>query len=1187
MAQTGCISDPDLRAFLLGELPDPLADAIARHLELCPDCETRASRCDDFADTAIQALRRAAPERPETPVRTNDPATVAPAPCLEENLPLQLGRYRLEGEIARGGMGLVLRAHDTAFQRTLAVKLLLDAHQERPDLKQRFLEEAQVLGQLQHPGIPPVHDKGELPDGRPFFAMKLIEGCTLADLLQERPTPAHELPRFLAVFGQLCQAVAYAHSRGILHRDLKPGNVMVGAFGEVQVMDWGLAKVLASGGCQPPDTGGYRGVDTPRSPERPQEQTQEGAVLGTLAYMAPEQARGEVAQVDERADVFGLGAVLCVILTGAPPYVASGKPDLYQQAAQGALADAYARLDRCGADGELVTLAKRCLAPDAPERPRHAGEVAEAVAAYQAKVQERLRQAELARAEAQIKVREERKRRRLTLALAAAVLLLVGIAGAAGWWYQHRQTEEALRREQAAGEVLAALGKAAQLRLHALTLLDNPESWGTTLAAADSAVARAETLLQQQPQLAETALQQEIRQNRTALEADQKDHRLVTDFERALFKLYDFDPNYTQTEVYQDVERALEQWGLPVGKLPVTRATALLQERPRGIQDRLAAILHFCLASARDAQKKQKSWLQEVLTAADPDPWRQQVRQALVREDPLALEKLLGEADVARQPPAFLVEVARSRLVKDKPGKIALLRRAQEVHPEGFWLNWELSQALRQSLFPSATAYVKAEDMPRVHEVIRFRTAALALRPKNPAVHHNLGLALLNKGDLEGAIAGHQKAIALDPRLALSHDGLGLALLARNDLARAMVSFEKALALDPKLSQSYTGLGRAWKARGDVAKAIACYEKALELKPENPLACFYLGVACLDKKDLARAIACFQKARDLDPKFADAHHNLGSALYEKNDLKGAIICLQKALELDPKHARAHDTLGQVLSKQGDLTGAIAHFRKAVDLDPKDVRSLYNLATLLWQTGDLAGAVAGFNKVLELAPTLAEAHCNLGHALRDQGHFAEALAALKRGHQIGSRRPGWPYPSPQWVDECQRLLELDTRLTALLVGEDQPRDAAERLALADFCQRYKKRYTAAARLCADAVAAGATLTPKEGYGAACCAVRAAAGQGTDAAILDPKERSRLRRQALTWLRDALKIHTQRLEDADAQGRAALEQELQLWQQAVALDRVRGAKPLAQLPEAERPAWQQFWADVEKLLKKGAP
>jgi tetratricopeptide (TPR) repeat protein len=1058
-------------------------------------------------------------------------------------------------------------------------------------------------------------------------------------------------------------------------------------------------------------------------------------VLGTLAYIAPEQARGEVDQVDERADVFGLGAVLCVLLTGEPPYLGSGKEDVYRQAVLGKLTDAYARLDRCGADGELVTLARCCLAPDPQERPRHAEEVAEAVAAYQAKVQERLRQAELGRAQAQVKAREERKRRRLALALAGAVLLLLGVVGAAGWWYQQQQAQraveqaerdadnarQALRQEQAAGAVQAALGEAMKLRERALTLLDNPESWAATLAAANSAVMRAETLLQQQPQLAETAPKHETQLARTGLEADKKDHRLVTDFEELMFKLYDFDRHYTQIAVYRDVARALAQWGLPVGQLPVARATALLQERPRGMQDRLASILHFCLVWAPATEARQLRWLREVLAATDPDPWRQQFRQAVADADPVALEKLVDKVDVAQQPPAFLVQIARTRLLKGKPGKIALLRRAQWVHPQDFWLNFDLSAALRERFFPGPTARaLKAEDLPMVHEVIRFRTAALALRPKNPAVHCNLGVALQDKGDLKGAIACYEKALELDPRLAQAHNNLGLALYARNDLAGAIACFEKALELDPRRSGSHMNLGTALRARGDLAGAIAHFQKALELAPRHSLAhnnlglllqkkndlagaithfqkalaldpeydqaCYNLGTALYLNKDLAgaiaayqkaleldpssahthtglgvalrakgdpvRAIACFKKALDvdpnyalahhhlglelrargdlagaisswekavaLDPRYAKAHHNLGLALLDKKEFPAAIASFQKAIALNPQSARAHSGLGAALKAKGDLTGAIASYQKALDLDPKSAKTHHNLGLALHARKDLKGAIASYQKALELDPKYVLAHLHLGNALYDQkdlsgalghyqkalaldpnnglvegargrallaaGRFAEARAATRRALDLLPADHPHRRLAEQQLRRCDALLKLDARLAAILKGDAQPRDAAERLALADLCQRFKKRYAAAARFCADAVAAGATLTPQQGYGAACVAVLAAAGKGADADTLDPKERGRLRQQALAWLREALKIHTQKLEGADAKGCAALQQVLQHWQQTVNLDSVRGAKALAQLSEAERAAWQQFWADVAKVHKK---
>src|SRR5262249_27621722 len=160
-----------------------------------------------------------------------------------------------EAEIARGGMGVVYRAHDPDLGRELAVKVLHERYRDHPVARDRFLREAHITARLQHPNIVTIHEQGRLPDDRPFFAMKLVRGRTLDALLAEG-VPASVL---VPVFGQVCQAVAYAHTRGVVHRDLKPRNVMVGAFGEVQVMDWGLAKVLPDegrAGDGPPGTNG-------------------------------------------------------------------------------------------------------------------------------------------------------------------------------------------------------------------------------------------------------------------------------------------------------------------------------------------------------------------------------------------------------------------------------------------------------------------------------------------------------------------------------------------------------------------------------------------------------------------------------------------------------------------------------------------------------------------------------------------------------------------------------------------------------------------------------------------------------------------------------------------------------------------------------------------------------------------
>lgn len=333
-----------------------------------------SARAEDGASQAPTLLTAGVP---------SSPSTVAPdGATLALVLPgvAAAGRYELRDEIARGGMGAVFAARDHALGRDVAVKVL------RPDLAgqtriaSRFVEEARITGQLQHPGIPPVHDLGTLPDGRPFIAMKLIKGRTLAELLKERPDLAHGLVRLLGIFEQVCQAVAYAHSKGVIHRDLKPANVMVGGFGEVQVMDWGLAKVLdeASGKRQPPDEGNTDNDRSHIEPGRsPDSATQAGWMLGTPAYMPPEQARGEVDRTDRRADVFGLGALLCEILTGKPPYAGSGQ-QVRVQAQAGILVEALQRLDASRDDAELRALAMHCLSPSPDDRPADGDAVAKA-----------------------------------------------------------------------------------------------------------------------------------------------------------------------------------------------------------------------------------------------------------------------------------------------------------------------------------------------------------------------------------------------------------------------------------------------------------------------------------------------------------------------------------------------------------------------------------------------------------------------------------------------------------------------------------------------------------------------------------------------------------------------------------------------------------------------------------------
>jgi tetratricopeptide (TPR) repeat protein len=396
-------------------------------------------------------------------------------------------------------MGRVLQAFDLGLERDVALKVLL------PGAKvSRFIRESKITARLPHPGIPPVYALGMLSNGAPFLAMKLVAGQTLAEKMK-----VADRPQLLQAFTQVCQAVGFAHSRGVVHRDLKPANVMVGAFGEVQVMDWGLAKVMSlpdvpnvslTGEPLPVPVVGTDScqttVDDMAAPST-DDQTQAGSVLGTPLYMAPEQARGEA--TDARADVFALGGILCAILTGEPPFSGSSSQEVIQRAAAADLALAQARLEDCGADAEVVALCRHCLSPGPGDRPGDGQAVADILTTYLNGVQERFRAAEVARAteaaraeeatrtaaEADARANAERRARRVQV-IAASLLLLVLVGGIVGTTFgllrAHQAKEQAVQAEGEAKKRANELQQVADFQAQMLHQVD-PAAAGLRLSA--------------------------------------------------------------------------------------------------------------------------------------------------------------------------------------------------------------------------------------------------------------------------------------------------------------------------------------------------------------------------------------------------------------------------------------------------------------------------------------------------------------------------------------------------------------------------------------------------------------------------------------------------------------------------------------------------------------------------------
>jgi serine/threonine-protein kinase len=1333
---------------------------------------------------------------------------------------------------------VVYKGRDQDLGRDVAIKVLRPEHVSRPEILERFVEEAQIGGQLQHPGIVPVYEIGLQAGERPYFAMKLVKGHTLAELLARRKGPDDDRRKFLGIFEQVCQTIAYAHARRVVHRDLKPLNVMLGSFGEVQVVDWGFAKVLplapaanSEGPAQPKALANASVIATVRSDPKKGSHSVAGSMMGTPAYMPPEQALGDVEHMDQRSDVFGLGAMLCEILTGLPPYLAADD-DLVHQAARANLQGAYDRMDKCGADAVLIALCRQCLSPARQARPDSAKQVAEAVAQYLTSVEDRARQSQIHAAEAKVRARS-------TVMLSAAAVLVLALGGGG---YLYLQREAQIRRDQANQRVATALND-ANVRLGEARS-KNPPDLALWSRAADAAT--------QAGQLAgETDIASEERTHASQLLATVHDEqsraiaaatRLDKDvamqqrlLEVRILRLDEQRLDYMVAEMRRRVQgyaAAFESYlgGRDVTTMGRDEAVQALSgpiavELATGLDGWAFSRRYLGIYEPKDPKDAKSpsdpalvAQLIDLSSTIDPDPWRVRLRAALVptNRDRAAIVALYRDVDLDALPAysmlmlgAALVEVGDAaaadavvdracerfpsnfaciydrglmfhnsgrfeeaetwfriahalrpdmhqavnmlgqslagqgdhraeeqlyrQLAEIQPGEahwifrvgyslqaqgrldeaIACYRRAIEMGPPQsfFYTNLAIAFA-RQGRFDDACLNNRKAievdprnsvpwmnlgndlaDMGKLDESAASLRRAIELDPNNAACHYNLGLTLKAQHKPEEAIASHRRGLELNPKDAEGHDALAIVLTEQGRLDEAVASSRRAIELDPKTGAFHYDLANALARQGKTVDAIAAFRRAIELdpkdgrfpmnlghqllkqgEPDEALASyrraasiwsakrdayanvwypkvtraiadlepkieqrnrllailrgereskdaeelcaaadlgqargdhqlailayqlaigidpkqaryhFDLGVSFEQLRQLDDAIASYERAIALDPKEARYHGSLASALRKHGELEEAIASYREALELDPKNAAGWGFLSRSLSENGEIDDAIDAARKAVELDPKNAFAQYNLGWYAQQKQHWDEAVDCYRKALEADPNRAEAHCNLAACLQNTGQFAEALQHARRGHELGSKLPGWSYPSAEWVRVAERRAAQEANLPALLDGKVEPKDNAERVEYAIMAQ-IKKYHHAAANLFADAFAADPKLAEEPGYlfDSANSPVLAAAGRGEDGAQLDEGERVRMRELALVWLRADLGLYAKKLETGKPEDRAAVQDALRKWQEEPDLASIRDPAALALLSAEEKDAFGRLWADVAEILR----
>jgi tetratricopeptide (TPR) repeat protein/serine/threonine protein kinase len=516
-------------------------------------------------------------------------------------------------------------------------------------------------------------------------------------------------------------------------------------------------------------------------------------------------------------------------------------------------------------------------------------------------------------------------------------------------------------------------------------------------------------------------------------------------------------------------------------------------------------------------------------------------------------------------------------VLKDK----GLLDEAITEHREAIRLKKDFAEAHNN-------LGIALKDKGLLDEAIAEFRQAIRIKKDDSVAHTNLGSALDDKGLLDEAIAEHREALRLKKDYAGARNNLGVALRRKGQLDEAIAAHREAIRIKKDYAEAHNNLGADLADKRLLDEAIAAFRKAIRIKKDYAEARNNLGVALRNKGQLDEAVAEYREAIRLKKDSAEAHINLGNALYDKRQLDEAIAEYREAIRLKKDFVEAHNNLGNALRKKGLLDEAIAECLKAIRIKKDYAEPHYNLGNALRDKGQVDEAIAEFRDAVRIKKDYAEAHCNLGLLLMQQGRFWEAVEELRRGNELGSRNPRWPYPSRQWLHQAQERAKLDDRLSGVLEGKDQPRDTAERLGFAELCQLHRKRYAATAgfyeRAFANEPKLAEDMRAGHRYNAACAAALAGCGQGKDADKLDVNKRARLRRQALDWLRADLDAWGEQLNKEPDRARPVLVQQMRHWQADTDFSGVRGPQALAQLPEAERKLWQKLWDDVANTLAR---
>jgi serine/threonine protein kinase/Tfp pilus assembly protein PilF len=836
----------------------------------------------------------------------------------------RIGRFVIKEEIARGGLGRVLLGHDPLLGRNVAVKEMLPRALDAPELIARFHEEAQITGQLEHPHIVPIHELGIQPNGRPFYAMKLIRGRTLQDAIlayhalpsghAERMLQLHDL---LQAFVSVCHAVGYAHSRHVLHRDLKPANILVGDYGEVLVVDWGLAKVLNPDQDRlGNDSELFKDTSAVHPSHRaPEMLTTTGSVVGTPAYMSPEQARGDIETLQPASDIYSLGAVLYEILTGRRPFTGETRAALLEKVINGQFPPPRAILPSIPRALEAICI--RAMANAPVDRYRTAAELANEVSRWQAgEPVSAYREPWPQRS-----VRWAKRHKSICLATTAALAACAFTLGV--WSWREEVRVNALRqqslplilngqRELASGNL-----ETAQLRLSEAAAKVGGESRLNDLKSnVDRLLSETIDLLRQQSDKnADREKLRRLRQKRedalfygslfTGLDYDASLDRTEAAAREGLglFGAESIEPDFPNLDQNHFSEEERREIRRTCGELVLMLAGAMAQ--PRMAPDDNAS--NKPLAALRILERA-RSW-----GLSDTGYYLQRARclQAAGDRVQAELARQQLEASLPGGPfDRFLVGL-ELYCAGDYTRAAELFDAALREEPGDFWPEYFLALCLVRQV---------QDDSISADRAVAHLNACLSRRPDFAWCHLLRGFVYAVMGRATDAEADFDRAAALGAEEYALLVNRGAARIAAGKYEAARQDLRRAVEIDGNRYQAYLNLAEACRLMKKEAEAQELLDRVIQLRPSLPDAYRQRAFLAIARGDDAAALADFSQAAE------GAEHDRTAA------------------------AKNHLERGRILHRQKKYQAAVEAYTAALEAWPEGIEGYILRALSHWEVG---------------------------------------------------------------------------------------------------------------------------------------------------------------------------------------------------------------------------------------------